>query len=69
MPRSVCLGVDVGTGSVRVACLTLEGELLAHHIIPLTVHNPEQEHYEQNSQEIWETVCKAAKVRNTLIDA
>ena len=61
-PRHVYIGVDVGTGSVRAAAITEGGEVLAHYTVPITVHNPAPDHYEQDSAEIWAAVCTAVQV-------
>ncbi|KAF2366298.1 FGGY carbohydrate kinase pentulose kinase [Trinorchestia longiramus] len=57
----VYIGVDVGTGSVRAACVSADGCLLHHHSVSITVHNPSEHFYEQDSGEIWTAVCQSVQ--------
>ena len=51
------IGVDVGTGSVRAALVTIHGNILQTTSKPITVNNPQPEFYQQSSDEIWSAVC------------
>ena len=51
------IGVDVGTGSVRAALFTLQGRRESARVIPISVINPAEDFYEQDSNEIWTAVC------------
>lgn len=61
--RAVYVGVDVGTGSARAVAVAGDGEVMGHCTVPITVHNPQTDHYVQDSQEIWQAVCKAVQVQ------
>lgn len=54
---TVYIGVDVGTGSVRAALFSKEGDYLMGKSKVITVHNPFSDIYEQSSNEIWAAVC------------
>ena len=54
---TVYIGVDVGTGSVRAALFSKEGDYLMGKSKVITVHNPFPDIYEQSSNEIWLAVC------------
>ena len=55
--HSVYIGVDVGTGSVRTAFFSEQGDYLLGTSKAITVHNPIPDIYEQSSTEIWSAVC------------
>ena len=54
---TVYIGVDVGTGSVRAAFFSDQGDYLVGTSKVITVHNPFPDIYEQSSNEIWLAVC------------
>ena len=54
---TVYIGVDVGTGSVRAAFFSEQGDYLVGTSKVITVHNPLPDIYEQSSNEIWSAVC------------
>ena len=51
------IGVDVGTGSVRAAFFSGEGNYLMGTSKTITIHNPFPDIYEQSSSEVWSAVC------------
>ena len=55
--RSIYIGVDVGTGSVRAALFTEKAEYLNSVTKPIAVNNPLPDVYQQSSIEIWSKVC------------
>eukprot|EP01119_Soliformovum_irregulare_P013782 TRINITY_DN3704_c0_g1_i1.p1 TRINITY_DN3704_c0_g1~~TRINITY_DN3704_c0_g1_i1.p1 ORF type:complete len:552 (+),score=152.68 TRINITY_DN3704_c0_g1_i1:1-1656(+) len=55
------VGVDVGTGSTRACVSTIQGKILATSVHPIQTWNPKTDHYEQSSDDIWESVCKTIK--------
>ena len=55
------VGVDVGTGSVRAALVSSKGQIIGSHVVPIQTHNPQQDFYEQSSEDIWSSVCVAVK--------
>ncbi|XP_030607925.1 FGGY carbohydrate kinase domain-containing protein [Archocentrus centrarchus] len=55
------VGVDVGTASVRAALVTREGLLKSAAEEPISIWEPQSDHYVQSSTEIWETCCTVVK--------
>uniref|UniRef100_A0A4W6BZ54 FGGY carbohydrate kinase domain-containing protein n=1 Tax=Lates calcarifer TaxID=8187 RepID=A0A4W6BZ54_LATCA len=54
----VCyVGVDVGTASVRAALVTRDGLLRSTAEEPISIWEPQSDHYVQSSTEIWEKCC------------
>ncbi|XP_055007766.1 FGGY carbohydrate kinase domain-containing protein isoform X2 [Boleophthalmus pectinirostris] len=51
------VGVDVGTSSVRAALVTREGFLKSTAEEPISIWEPQSDHYVQSSTEIWEKCC------------
>ncbi|XP_028283633.1 FGGY carbohydrate kinase domain-containing protein [Parambassis ranga] len=51
------VGVDVGTASVRAALVTREGLLKSTAEEPISIWEPQSDHYVQSSIEIWEKCC------------
>uniref|UniRef100_A0A3B4A0H6 FGGY carbohydrate kinase domain-containing protein n=1 Tax=Periophthalmus magnuspinnatus TaxID=409849 RepID=A0A3B4A0H6_9GOBI len=51
------VGVDVGTASVRAALVTREGFLKSTAEEPISIWEPQSDHYVQSSSEIWEKCC------------
>lgn len=62
MPKIYFIGVDVGTTSARAALVTSQGEVIKQHVEKITIWNPEKDHYEQSSDNIWNSVCECVKV-------
>ncbi|ROT63789.1 putative FGGY carbohydrate kinase domain-containing protein-like [Penaeus vannamei] len=61
MGETYYIGVDVGTSSVRAGLVSRLGSVVKMHTIPITVSNPKPDFYEQDSEEIWTSVCEAVK--------
>ena len=55
------LGIDVGTGSVRVGLFTGKGKLIAHKAQAIKVWKPEADYVEQSSEDIWQSLCTACR--------
>uniref|UniRef100_A0A8C5H8E7 FGGY carbohydrate kinase domain-containing protein n=1 Tax=Gouania willdenowi TaxID=441366 RepID=A0A8C5H8E7_GOUWI len=55
------VGVDVGTASVRAALVTREGLLKSTAEEPISIWEPESDHYVQSSTQIWERCCTVLK--------
>ena len=66
--ETVFVGVDVGTGSVRAALVSCNGKILGSHVVPIKIHNPQQDFYEQSSDDIWSAVCNAVQQVATLAE-
>ena len=47
------VAVDVGTGSARAGVFDAAGHQLARVVTPFSLFQPEANHYEQVSDEIW----------------
>ncbi|XP_055441663.1 FGGY carbohydrate kinase domain-containing protein isoform X2 [Bubalus kerabau] len=60
-PRSYYVGVDVGTGSVRAALVDQRGTLLAFADQPINQWEPQFNHHEQSSEDIWAACCVVSK--------
>jgi ribulose kinase len=56
------LGVDVGTGSVRAALVTPDGQIVATAVKDLQIWNPKPDFYEQSSEDVWGAVVSTVKV-------
>ncbi len=65
--RDLVIGVDVGTGSARAGVLNRDGRLLGRGERPIDMHQPETNHAEHDSEQIWAAVCAA--VRSALVAA
>ncbi|XVE98738.1 hypothetical protein REPUB_Repub03eG0133900 [Reevesia pubescens] len=59
-PRSVFLGVDVGTGSARAGLFDEKGKLLGSASSPIQIWK-EGDCIEQSSTDIWHAICSAMK--------
>lgn len=55
------VAVDVGTGSARAGLFDLNGAQLARHVTPISLHQPRERHFEQDSEEIWTAVCRSVR--------
>ncbi|XP_077005598.1 FGGY carbohydrate kinase domain-containing protein isoform X3 [Tamandua tetradactyla] len=55
------VGVDVGTGSVRAALVDQKGTLLAFADQTIKKWEPEFNHHEQSSEDIWAACCVVTK--------
>uniref|UniRef100_A0A8C9P158 FGGY carbohydrate kinase domain containing n=1 Tax=Spermophilus dauricus TaxID=99837 RepID=A0A8C9P158_SPEDA len=68
-PRCYYVGVDVGTGSVRAALVDQRGVLLAFADQPIKKWEPQFNHHEQSSEDIWAACCVVTKnLRETCWD-
>ncbi|XP_053953203.1 FGGY carbohydrate kinase domain-containing protein [Anastrepha ludens] len=61
MADTYFVGVDVGTGSARAALVNLKGTVLKQCVKAIKTWNPENDHYEQSSDDIWRSVCHCVK--------
>ncbi|XP_055978249.1 FGGY carbohydrate kinase domain-containing protein isoform X2 [Sorex fumeus] len=59
--RRYYVGVDVGTGSVRAALVDQNGILLAFADQPIQKWEPQFNHHEQSSEDIWAACCVVTK--------
>lgn len=55
------IGVDVGTGSVRVGVFNLKGKRKALSSKPIKIWRPAPDFVEQSSEDIWECICFCIK--------
>lgn len=62
-PGHYYVGIDVGTGSVRAALVDQRGVLLAFAERPIKKWEPQFNHHEQSSEDIWAACCLVTKVR------
>jgi FGGY-family pentulose kinase len=61
MADKVVMAVDVGTGSARAALFDSGGRMLARATRAIAMHQPQPDHAEQASEDIWRAVCGAAR--------
>lgn len=62
MAQVFYVGVDVGTASVRAALVTKDGLVRSTADEPISIWEPQPDHYVQSSTEIWEKCCTVVKV-------
>ncbi|XP_069498176.1 FGGY carbohydrate kinase domain-containing protein isoform X2 [Ambystoma mexicanum] len=55
------VGIDVGTASVRAALVDQYGSMVAQAEQRIQIWEPQLDHYEQSSGEIWAACCTVAK--------
>lgn len=60
--NALFVGVDIGTGSARAALVTDEGKVLKTAVKTIQTWNPITDHYEQSSENIWESCKYVVKV-------
>lgn len=60
-PGHYYVGIDVGTGSVRAALVDQRGVLLAFAEQPIKKWEPQFNHHEQSSEDIWTACCLVTK--------
>ncbi|XP_038188679.1 FGGY carbohydrate kinase domain-containing protein isoform X2 [Arvicola amphibius] len=60
-PGHYYVGIDVGTGSVRAALVDQQGILLAFAEEPIKQWEPQVNHHEQSSEDIWAACCLVTK--------
>ncbi|XP_061859156.1 FGGY carbohydrate kinase domain-containing protein isoform X2 [Colius striatus] len=63
------IGVDVGSASVRAALVDGFGTVVAHAEQPIQIWEPQPDHYEQSSADIWAACCSVTKKVICGIDA
>lgn len=51
------LGIDIGTGSARAGLFDTRGAMLAMASEPIRMWNPQPDHYEQSSDDIWRAIA------------
>ncbi|XP_064521151.1 FGGY carbohydrate kinase domain-containing protein isoform X5 [Pseudopipra pipra] len=56
------VGIDVGSASVRAALVDGCGTVVAHAEQPIQIWEPQPDHYEQSSADIWAACCSVTKV-------
>ncbi|XP_074762208.1 FGGY carbohydrate kinase domain-containing protein isoform X3 [Athene noctua] len=55
------VGIDVGSASVRAALVDGFGTVVAHADQPIQIWEPQPDHYEQSSADIWAACCSVTK--------
>ncbi|KAE9524808.1 hypothetical protein AGLY_014858 [Aphis glycines] len=55
------IGVDVGTGSARAALVDNAGRILKKSTNVIQTWNPEENFYQQSSEDIWRSCCKVVR--------
>ncbi|XP_053485738.1 FGGY carbohydrate kinase domain-containing protein isoform X1 [Ictalurus furcatus] len=55
------VGVDAGSGSVRAALVSRDGRVTATAEEPVHIWQPQADHYEQSSDDIWRKCCSTVK--------
>lgn len=68
MSNAYFIGVDVGTGSARAALVTDDGKILKTAVQNIQTWNPQQDFYEQSSDDIWNACVTCIKVEISLIN-
>uniref|UniRef100_A0A8B9D0F0 FGGY carbohydrate kinase domain-containing protein n=1 Tax=Anser brachyrhynchus TaxID=132585 RepID=A0A8B9D0F0_9AVES len=63
------VGIDVGSASVRAALVDEFGTVVAHAEQPIQIWEPQPDHYEQSSADIWAACCTVTKKVVCGIDA
>ena len=61
MRERMFLGIDVGTGSVRVGAFNRQGRLRGKAEHPIRIWRPQPDFVEQSSEDIWKATAKATK--------
>ncbi|XP_029887758.1 FGGY carbohydrate kinase domain-containing protein isoform X2 [Aquila chrysaetos chrysaetos] len=60
-PVKYYVGIDVGSASVRAALVDGFGTVVAHADQPIQIWEPQPDHYEQSSADIWAACCSVTK--------
>ncbi|XP_009572561.1 PREDICTED: FGGY carbohydrate kinase domain-containing protein-like, partial [Fulmarus glacialis] len=60
-PVKYYVGIDVGSASVRAALVDEFGTVVAHADQPIQIWEPQPDHYEQSSADIWAACCVVTK--------
>jgi len=61
MKKNFCIGIDVGTGSVRAGIFSLKGKMISAATVPIKIWKPQTDFVEQSSENIWQSACQAVK--------
>ena len=61
MKKEFCIGIDVGTGSVRAGIFSLKGKMISAATIPIRIWRPQTDFVEQSSENIWRSTCQTVK--------
>ncbi len=67
--RDLLIGIDVGTSSARAGVLSREGRLLGRAERAIDLNQPEPNHAEHDSEQIWQAVCAAVRAAVAEADA
>ena len=67
--RDLVIGVDVGTGSARAGVFGRTGRLLGRAECAIDMHQPEPNHAEHDSEQIWRAVCSAVRAAMAVAEA
>lgn len=59
--EKICLGIDVGTNSVRVGAFNQKGTMRGKGEHPIRVWRPQTDFVEQSSEDIWSAFGKATR--------
>ncbi len=59
--RDLLVSVDIGTGSARAGVLDRSGKLIGRAESPIDLNQPEPNHAEHDSEQIWRAVCAAVR--------
>ncbi|XP_065529286.1 FGGY carbohydrate kinase domain-containing protein isoform X2 [Lathamus discolor] len=68
-PEKYYVGIDVGSASVRAALVNGLGTVVAHAEQPIQIWEPQPDHYEQSSADIWAACCSVTKKVVSGVDA
>ncbi|XP_061209402.1 FGGY carbohydrate kinase domain-containing protein isoform X5 [Neopsephotus bourkii] len=68
-PEKYYVGIDVGSASVRAALVDGLGTVVAHAEHPIQIWEPQPDHYEQSSTDIWAACCSVTKKVVSGVDA
>lgn len=55
------MAIDVGTASARAGVIDRHGAMLGHAVHPITMNRPDADYAEHDSEQIWRSVCAAAR--------
>jgi FGGY-family pentulose kinase len=61
MKKEFCIGIDVGTGSVRAGIFSMRGKMISAATVPIKIWRPQTDFVEQSSENIWRSACQAIK--------
>ncbi|MBW1635547.1 MAG: FGGY-family carbohydrate kinase [Deltaproteobacteria bacterium] len=59
--ENIYLGIDVGTGGVRVGAFTRDGRMISKGQYPIKTWHPRTDFVEQSSEDIWQATGKAVQ--------